>query len=295
MTPGLERFYETYRPDPSKPFFHAQHRVYRQTAGGPAAGGQDDGSAGRILSRYANCIAFCGHGHLSATDEKAIWQGAFTAVEVPSLRYLVFAGDHENADISDLRKKAGIPAQMKKLPVQEALQGLLMLVYDHEINIKRLDFGSSGELGPAWRIPLDSAKRPYAPSERRRNDVAPHFPEGAVVKVSELRQTGNGDHQRQLEVVFPLAQPTACSPRAFDYEVTAIALRPGGGGTASPVIHKVYSPRAFDSFSRDRGPGRCAFSLAEFPEGARDFHVEVVPQTAFGLRGEPIVADYVIK
>ena len=293
-TPGLEAFFESYRPDPTKPFFHSQHRVYRRTAGGPATWGQDDGSTGRILSRYPNCLAFCGHGHLSATDEKAIWQGAYSAIEVPSLRYVGFAGDHENKSVSALRQKAGIPAQMGSLSVYESLQGLLMTVCEREIVIDRIDFGATEPLGPAWRIPLDPTRRPYAPSERRRTEVAPQFPAGAVVKVAEKKgKNKDGSEKRQLEVTFPLAQPTGMTPRAFDYEVTAVALQTGG--PATPVVHKVYSPRAFDAPSRDPGPGRCLFSFAEFPEKSRTFYVEVTPLAAYGRRGEPIGVEFDVR
>ena len=289
-TPGLDAFLKDFHPDPSKPFFHSQHRVYRRTAGGPATWGQDDGTTGALLSKHPNCLAFCGHGHLSATDEKAIWQGAFSAIEVPSLRYVGFPGDHENKSVSDLRKKAGIPAQMGNLPVYESLQGMLMTVCDDRIVIDRLDFGATEPLGPAWTIPFDGAKRPYAPRARRRAAVAPQFPAAAEAQARKIsKKAKDGAVTAQLEVTFPLAQPTAATPRAFDYEVTATSIQTGG--TATPVLHKVYSPRAFDAPSRDPGPGRCLFSFEEFPKGVRDFHVCVVPCDAFGLRGEPIETE----
>ncbi len=292
-TPGLDRFYETFTPASGKPFFHSQHRVYRRTAGGPAAWGQDDGTTGGLLSRYPNCVAFCGHGHLSATDERAIWQGAFSAVEAPSLRYVSFPGDHENMDVSALRKKAGIPAQMGKLNVYEALQGLVMDVYDREIVIGRLDFGAQASLGPDWVIPLDSARRPYETSARRRTSVAPQFPKGSNVRAKVVASKGkDGTERSRIVVEFPLAQPTQTTPRAFDYAVTVVAVQ--FGGAATPVTHRVYSPRAFDASVRDAGPGRCVFAREEFPAKIRDFYVEVAPCDPFGGSGLPISTEFKI-
>lgn len=288
-TPGLEEFYETFKPDPYKVFFHSQHRVYRRTAGGPAAWGQDDGTAGAVLSRFPNCVAFCGHGHLTATDERTLWQGAFSAIEVPSLRYVDFPGDHENADVSFLRKKAGILAQMDKLSTSEAQQGMVMEVYDREIVIQRLDFGADAPLGSDWVIPLDPKRRPCADYARRRALSTPQFPKGSSVRV-DVPKGADGAAGRQIVVEFPLAQPTRLTPRAFDYAVTAIGIE--FGGVAAPVTHRVYSPRAFDASVRDPGPGRCVFSLDEFPSYVRNFYVEVVPCDPLGGCGKSIFTEF---
>lgn len=287
MIPGLLEFFKSFRPDSSRPFFYSQHRVHRHTTGGPFAWGQDNGSSKEVLSHYPNCVAFSGHGHLSATDEKAIWQGLFTAIEVPSLKYVQFPGDHENYEVSALRQKAGIPAQMPKLDVYQSQQGMLMTVYDDRVVVDRIDFGSDEPLGPSWIIPTAREQRPYAPAERRSRAVAPRFPKGAKVLIrSTNRKEGKVAGERQLIVEFDLAQPTERTPRAFDYEVTLAAIV--SGGPVSPVVHKVYSPRAFSAPAGDKGPGLCVFSRTEFPTGSADFYAEVVPCDAFGVRGQPI-------
>ena len=124
------------------------------------------------------------------------------------MRYVSFPGDHENMDVSALRKKAGIPAQMGKLNVYEALQGLVMDVYDREIVIGRLDFGAQAPLGPDWVIPLDSARRPYETSARRRTSVAPQFPKGSNVRAKVVASKGkDGTERSRIVVEFPLARP----------------------------------------------------------------------------------------
>ena len=49
------------------------------------AWGHDKGIATKTLSNYPNAIAFSGHSHYSLTDERSIWQGAFTSIGQSSL------------------------------------------------------------------------------------------------------------------------------------------------------------------------------------------------------------------
>lgn len=288
-TPGLAERLQGLRLDPSRPFFYSQHRVYRGTVGGLMAWGQEDGSAGEILSKYPNCLAFCGHGHLTATDERAIWQGAFSAIEVPSLAYVGLEGDHENYAVSELRVKAGFPRQMAPIDNRSANQGLLMKVYADAIRIERLDLVENEPLGEPWQIPLDTTKRPYEPNARRRRAVAPQFPKGSEAKV--FINPAN----EKLTVTFPIANPTATTPRAYDYEAVAIAHRIGL--EASVVRHQVFSPKIYAPVSKDTGMARCVFGLAEFPNAARktklEYRAVVWPRDAFGLRGEPLVSEFV--
>ena len=87
FTDGLAEYYASLKKpfDPSKPFFHVQHPHPRGTVHGKVWG-QDDGITGKILSAYPNAVAFSGHSHKSLTDERFIWQGAFTSVGCGTLR-----------------------------------------------------------------------------------------------------------------------------------------------------------------------------------------------------------------
>ena len=54
-TPGLEKFMAGLNLDPNRPFFHSQHRVYRNTACGPHVWGQEDGTTGALFAtKYPN-------------------------------------------------------------------------------------------------------------------------------------------------------------------------------------------------------------------------------------------------
>ena len=161
-TPGLKPFLEGLKLDASRPFFYSQHRVLRNTVCGSGVWGQDDGSVGCILSAYPNCCAFCGHSHQTAVREDAIWQGAFTAIQVPSLRYVTHEDGHQN------KPNGGL-----------AEQGMLLLVYDDSMVVQRIDFANRRPLAEAWRIPLAGAERPFAHATRRRTAAVPQFEKDA--------------------------------------------------------------------------------------------------------------------
>ena len=63
-----------------KPFFFIQHCHPKDTVYGDEAWCPDKGYATRALSAFPNAIAFTGHSHTSLTDERSIWQGAFTSI-----------------------------------------------------------------------------------------------------------------------------------------------------------------------------------------------------------------------
>lgn len=268
-TPGLGEALLKIHPDPDKPFFYSQHRVYRGCVGGPFAWGQDDGSTAQILSAYPNVVAFCGHGHLTATDESAIWQGAFTAIEIPSLRYVGIEPGHAN-----------------KINVDAAEQGLLMRVYDQEIVIERYDFSTGERLGPDWRFPIAKTNRPYSPASREAEEIAPQFPSDAWAKIRELERSDVDG--RRFEVSFPVVRATSTSPRAYDYEVSAACIETGG--RAPRIVKRVFSESCIRSDSVDVKPVRCVFTekeLSMFPRG--ELVAQICPCGRFGRRGKSLI------
>ena len=109
----------------NRPFFYVQHPHPKDTCHGPWAWGRDDGFAGRALSPFPNAIAFSGHSHHPLTDERSIWQGAFTSIGTASLRYIDPIYGRENAGphaLDDLK-------QMPFLNQFNGKQGMLVSVY----------------------------------------------------------------------------------------------------------------------------------------------------------------------
>ena len=288
-TPGLGEFLAELKPDPGRPFFYSQHRIFRNTVCGPHAWGQDDGSAGRILSEhYPNAIAFCGHGHYSAMCELNVWQGGFTAFQVPSLRYCTAFGGRENASGS-----SGIPSRPYAMRAMDGgqgrdftRQGYLVEVFDNCMVVKRREFKRGVSLGPDWIVPFPAcAGRPYAPEARARTVPAPEFPAGAKAAVRSVRaKDRDGTERKMFEVSFPLAD--AKSPVANDYEIRVEHVN---GDVANAVSSRRYYPgNYFYGLRDDLREVVCRLPESDVPEGAEG-RLVITPLTAFGRRGEPLV------
>lgn len=276
-TPGLKQFLEGVSIDPAKPFFYAQHRVLRNTVCGSGAWGQDDGSVGKLLSAYPNCCAFCGHSHQSAVREDAIWQGAFTAVQVPSLKYLIQEAGHEN-----------------KPDERCAEQGMLLDVYDERMAIHRIDFANGKPLGPSWEMPLGANARPFAHETRRRSAPVPEFPAGARL-IAEIKQ-GGGAVDRLLSLEFPVVNGLQSGVRAYDYEVTLDAILFGGDVQRS--VRRVFAPDCHFAPLADGETMKVELSLREFRKSRAlkspktgALHVSVRPREVFGGIGRAIETD----
>ena len=277
---GLEDFMKVFHPDPDKPFFYSQHRVLRNTVCGPGVWGQDHGVATRVLSGYPNCFAFCGHSHQTAVREDSIWQGAFTAVQVPSLYYVTQEDGHAN-------KPNGFDAE----------QGMLLSVYDDLVKIYRLDFASGKALAGVWNVPLALGERPYAHEMRRRKAERPEFPAGAELVARMVDKKGaDGKSCRTLHLEFPVVNGLGGGVRAYDYEVTVDALC--FGGDAQRMVRRFFSPNCQFAPSADTGTVKVELPLGEFKKWnslkARSWgalHVSVRPREIFGGTGAAIEAD----
>ncbi len=283
--------------DPAKPFFFSQHRIFRNTAGGPGTWGQDSGVVGTALARYPNCIAFCGHGHLFANDGRNLWQGAYTAIEVPSLRYLLYHAGRENGfslhDFSSTidGRAARVPVppntQMDHRALHDAHQGYVMEVYDDRILLERRDFAHAGEeVAPPWVIPLVNGRGDGSMSfaARAARTRAPEF--SALARISARTLDGTdaaGRPTRQIEVAFPPALSTPTTPRAIDYEVTAYVIKED---VARIVAQKrVYSWNASLAESRETAPVTCLFAMSEIPQIRDRLKFTVAPMNEWGKRG----------
>ena len=297
--PGLAEFLAAQQFDPAKPLFYSQHRIPRNTACGPWAWGQEDGQTTKLFAGYPNLVAFCGHCHMNGAFEKSIWQGAFTCVQVPSLRYSVTMGGRENGYcIGDRPPTSPVkPSKcMGQHPSGRTHQGFLCTVCERALVIRRWEFEFGRRLGPDWIIPFDSfalpaERRPFAFGNRARTMPAPEFAAGAAVSVGKPFHGRNraGEELLMTPVSFPPALSTATTPHADDYEVT-LELRQG---EVERVIcqKRVYSPRYLYGEDMDTEPVICNFAEDELPSGW-ELRFTVRPLNAFGAKGAPIRTEF---
>ena len=292
--PGLKEVLEKLEFDPKKPLFFSQHRIPKNTAGGQYPYGQDDGDTTRLFERYPNLVAFCGHCHLSASEERSIWQGSFTCVQVPSLRYSTTLGGRENAySITD--RPPIPPYQM--LPPHKCSgtthQGLFCIVGTKALSIRRWDFEEGKALGQDWVVPLSSfaqkaSARPFAPANRAKALRPVEFGKKAAVKVAFTKGVDRGKNKHDF---FTVSFPPAVKglERANDYEVT-LELKKGDVERCL-VSKRVFSPRYLYGVESETEPVVCNFSSEEVPQGWL-LRFVVRPVTSFNVKGEPIATPW---
>ena len=264
-----------------KPFFYAQHPHPGGTVQGPWAWGHDHGVATRALSSYPNAVAFSGHSHYSLTDERCVWQGAFTSIGTSSLSYIFAQYWRENGENHD-----GVLMQMPLLPEHLGKQGMLVDVYDDRLAIERREFLGGEKVGPDWIVPLDGSSA-FAFETRGARMVAPEFAADAAVTVTRaMGKDRRGSATDQVTVSFPAAKPSATS-RVYDYEVQAFAYH-------EDVDYPVASKRVLsESFhlppTREAKTGKCVFAVSELPKG-KAVRFVVRPTECYGHKGRAIAS-----
>ena len=277
--------------DPSLPFFYTQHAHPRDTCFGSWAWGRDDGRSTRALSPFPNAVAFSGHSHYTLTDERTVWQGAFTSVNTASLKYA-------SADYS-LRENMpgnghGYRGEkrrhlMPNIPTSNGRQGMLMSVFDDHIALERREFVTGQSLGDDWVLPLPCAEsKPFAYAAHAKRRTAPEFAEGAAPKVEARRDEKNGE---LLEIKFPAAQ-TRGKCRVFEYEITAVLTE--DDVDLVQLQRRVMANDFHLPETKDGVPGSCVIAAADLPRKGR-YRFDVRPLECFGLKGRAISANFDVR
>ena len=273
--------------DPGKPFFFYLHQPPAQTTASSWKGKLAQ-MVTDTLSAYQNAVALSGHAHWTLNDERSIWQGAFTAVSVPSLSVTGVQGaGYENG--SDARNGKSTKA-MPMIPARfrfEEPQGLVVTMYRDRMEMERYDFKKFVHTAPTWNVPL----KPCAPEERPFSFKAhsvrtpvPEFQDGAKLRLSTSNtETRGGKWEIVMVAEFPAANGVA-KARAFDYELRAV---PTDG--SRPMVKRFLSP-AFHKLKEDE-PGRMKFwfNVLDLPQD-KEYRIEVYPRNCFGVYGKPLVS-----
>ena len=275
--PGLADFMAKQGLDPKKPFFFVQHRMFKGTVGGDnPCRGWESGKTTEVLKKYPNVLAICGHGHRNAVDDLNLWQGEFTALEVPSINYCCTRQHRENG-----YNNSDKDAIMPKGEIRKSWQGLFGTLYADRFVVERRDFLNGLPLGPDWMIPLPSPDGSLRTEMRARKAVAPQFAKDAKISVSERTVVNKAKKATDAVVVsFPVAHATLQTPRAFDYVVTALK----DGKTFREKA--AFSKGQFWADSLDVKPVECAFAKSDLPDDWRTtVKFTAAPRDSFGNKG----------
>ena len=301
FTKGLKEYYAKRKKafDPSKPFFHVQHPHPRGTVHGKMVWGQDDGETTEILSSHPNAIAFSGHSHTSLTDERSIWQGAFTSIGCASLRdvsvntsgVLQLAAGFENGRTpagKDFAKNNALKA-MAVPDRMNCRQGQFVRVYPDRVVISRREFVTGAPLCDDLVIPLPAAERkPFAFAPREEKALAPEFPAGAAIAVKRVKGKVRGsDGKKRKTDVWEISIPAATavkSARTGVYEITAT-----GSDGVPQVFGMAFEGARFPlSDPRTQAMAICRIACERLPEKDLTFTVRAV--SCWGKKSAPLSA-----
>ncbi|MBR1920813.1 MAG: metallophosphoesterase [Kiritimatiellae bacterium] len=295
--------------DPSRPFFYVQHAHPKDTCFGSWAWGHDDGASTRALSRFPNAVAFSGHSHYTLTDDRTVWQGAFTSINTASMKYSSldyslrdnFGNDnssgyrgergrakpHPRVYIGRLQE-ADVPAS-DGVNLMQGRQGMLVSVYDDRLVIERREFVTGHSLGADFVLPLPAAaSRPYAYAEHAKRRTAPEFPPDAKIAVDFVEDEEKAVG-RAVRLVLPRAgERGGC--RVFDYEVSAVLFE--DDVDLVQVQRRFIAPDFFLPLERRIPSCEFRLSLADLKLKGH-YRFRVVPIECFGRKGAALWSDVV--
>ena len=268
-----------------KPFFYAQHAHPQNSCYGTWTWHQKDGGpAHKVLADYPNAVAFSGHTHYTITDERSVWQGAFTSLGTGALRWVSLPSGRENGPLGN-----GEGRRMGN--IGWGSQGMVMSVWDDVMVFERYDFVNFEKLGDDWVVPVlhdKSTDRKFSFEKRRAETAAPEFSADAEITVAS--RTGKDPQKKdetQLVLSFPAAEGIGLA-RPFDYEVRAEYVE---SDVVKPMRTKrVWQPGVQFAPKRDAKTVECVFGTCELPTAK--FRFAVTPLNSLGARGRTLYLDY---
>ena len=303
----------------AKPFFYCQHAHPKGTCH-TGFSGVDNGESVRALTPFPNAVAITGHSHYAISDERTVWQGAFTSIGAGCM-HEGFAGfEYDNVSASwraDSRKKLMASLADPKPWGGDAKAGCceLVEVFDDHLVIHRQSVKFGLPIGPAWVVPiggvrgapaLPNATFDFASRKARRKEqgAIPQFAGDAKI---EAKFCPNGHalesaaHKGEpcIYVTFPRAQ-TVKGSRVFDYLVEAsrgptfVSATTDAQERVPPVTRKIIAAGFAYPEEYANLPGECLFSVAEISPD-KPIRFTVTPRDCFGLAGRSLVSTIALS
>ena len=302
LNPPIVDYFREHAADlrGDRPFFYCQHAHPKGTCHGSYAMGGDKGESVAALSPFPNAVAISGHSHCAISDERTVWQGAFTSIGAGCVHAAAGGFGYDNVTAywhpSYRRKLMGSIADPKSYGGDAKGGGCEVFeVYDDHLVVRRQSVEFMRPIGPEWMVPLPARSGgplDFAVRRARREaeGAVPQFAADAKV-VAEFCPGGHAlegvGHRGEpcIHVSFPRAR-TVGGSRVFDYTVEAAAE-----GMESPVVRRIVAAGfAYPEECADI-PGECLFSANELPAG-RTIRLTVTPRDCFGLSGRPLASTF---
>ena len=209
-----------------------------------------------VLSKYPQVIDISGHSHYPANDPRAIWQGAFTAINDGGLAYYEFTVDN----LTSVH-----PSGSKTMT-----QALVIEVdAENRVLVKVLDV-NKGKFVDEYLIDniAEPEKTKYSHEYRAAASTAPEFDEGAELKVSKIAG--------KYTVKVPQANTTGDN-KVYLYR---ISVTDENGNV-------VHSDWALSEYYFATVPDTIKFDSFKVKGGT--FNVSVVAEDVWGNISEPLI------
>ena len=270
----------------ARPFFCLQHPIPKNTLfAHSGTWGEDKGHVTKCLSAYPNAVSFSGHTHMATTDDREVWQGAFTAINCCTLAQIKPPSRCVNSPWRKDREKPGTVHHMRGTS-RQGKQGYVIDVWPDRLEIERREFVFGMEAAPRFTVPIpvDAAAPAFAYIQQAKRAVAPKFPAGAALVVSE-RDGKNSDKrpERQIVLEFPSATLAGHKGRVERYRVEAL---PEGGG--EPVFAcQVAQDFYFHPIEKIPPKQQCIVAAADLP-AEQKVKWRVTPVGVFGQAGKSL-------
>ena len=297
----IEEFFRTHgrEIDPTMPFIYVQHQHPRGTCHGQFAvdeGACDSGRVGRELAAFPNAVAFSGHSHLPITDERMVWQGAYTSIGcgcAGTVSTLGMGKRRANAYWKN-RSEYGrlmLPMQTK----QQNCSGLVVNLFKDHLLIHRHNFFFDMPVGEDWCVPLPAAvDGPYDFARRARTRKAPEFAANAKITLDWCAKAPEGaswnfkDKKPCWRLGFPCAKAVCGGGRVFDYEIRMSV-------DGKEVLSRELLAAAFHfPDAKSDEPEMLLLLPGDLPAG-KVATCSVTPRNCYGVAGKPLVATLAVK
>lgn len=252
--------------NPGKPVFVFAH----EPPAGTTRCGTGHPKKRAIFNKYPQVVNISGHTHGTLAEERAIWQGEFTSVNVGCLQKW---GSGRSGAVG------------YSSPAMQNYGVLIVDVYSSRIVFRRFDVRDGAEYRAEnpWMIPwpFDPASAPYSLKNRKDMYTVPRFAEGAALSVMDSKMESGG-----VQLTVPA---TSGEPRPFVYRVRMDRLDDEGKWS-------VHTRRDFIGDVWQREHERPAKYEQEFPsayfEPGRKYRFRVAPVNFWGREGEVIEVEF---
>jgi len=220
----------------------------------------------RVLDRHPMAVNISGHTHGSLRDERAIWQGEFTSINVGCLQ----------------NWGNGLPGSAPRRMDNYGV--VLMEVFANRIVFRRFDVRDRKEYSAdaPWVVPwpFDPATAPYRRERRAASAKVPEFASDAKLRVAM------DNPFKTAKIEFPCVSG-AVRPMAYRIE---IERRNGDGGWTPFARKDVYGD--FWQREKDRKTSVSqAVSAAYFTAGTQ-YRVSVRPRNVWGREGRELTSTF---